>query len=344
VSVRPRAAVLGAGAWGTALASHIARRHPVTLWLRDPALAAQMNRQRENAKYLPGVQLSDAIAVQTDLPATLSWLAQDDASGHEALVVVATSVAGLRPTLQALARAWPAAPEKLRLIWLCKGIEQGSDRLPHQIVADVLPQAVGAPLCGPSFAQELARQLPAALALATRDDALAALAVRVLHFDALRIYRSHDVLGVELGAALKNVVAIATGICDGLQLGLNARAALITRGLAEISRLGVAMGASAQTFMGLTGLGDLVLTCTGELSRNRRVGLELAAGHRLTQVLQGLGHVAEGVACVHAALALAHRFGVELPIAQAVEHVLGGQLQPAQAVAALLAREPRKEI
>jgi glycerol-3-phosphate dehydrogenase (NAD(P)+) len=343
-----RIAVLGAGAWGTAIARHAAQAHPLLLWARDPALAAAIERDRRNERYLPGVELGESLRPASDLAATIGWLR---AAPHR-LLVLATSIAGLRPTLQRLAAldvdgglfgAASPTSSSIGFVWLCKGIERGTDLLPHEVVAQVLPHARAGALSGPSFAQEVAAGLPVALTVATTDAPLGQSTVRAFHLGAARIYRSDDLLGVELGGALKNVVAVATGICDGLRLGGNARAALVTRGLAEMSRLGVAMGARAETFMGLTGLGDLVLTCTGDLSRNRRVGLELAAGRSLDQVLASLGHVAEGVACVSAAQALGRRHGVDLPIVDAVAAVLSGQWSPAEAVRGLLAREPKRE-
>ncbi len=343
-----RIAVLGAGAWGTAIARHAAQAHPLFLWARDPALVAAIERDRRNERYLPGVELGESLRPASDLAATIGWLR----AAPQRLLVLATSIAGLRPTLQRLAAldvdgglfgaASPTA-SSIGFVWLCKGIERGTDLLPHEVVAQVLPHARAGALSGPSFAQEVAAGLPVALTVATTDAALGQATVSAFHLGAARIYRSDDLLGVELGGALKNVVAVATGICDGLRLGGNARAALVTRGLAEMSRLGVAMGARAETFMGLTGLGDLVLTCTGDLSRNRRVGLELAAGRSLDQVLASLGHVAEGVACVSAAQALGRRHGVDLPIVDAVAAVLSGQWSPAEAVRGLLAREPKRE-
>jgi len=229
------------------------------------------------------------------------------------------------------------------VVWLCKGLESDTGLLPHAVAAQALRAAAGGVLSGPSFAQEVAAGLPVALTVASFDDALQAATVQALHHGAARIYRSDDVVGVELGGALKNVMAIAAGIGDGLALGQNARAALITRGLAEIARLGAALGARPETFMGLTGLGDLVLTRTGDLSRNRRVGLALASGEPLAAIVARLGHVAEGVACAAAADALAARHAVQMPIVAGVNAVLRGQLDAREAVEALLAREPKPE-
>jgi glycerol-3-phosphate dehydrogenase (NAD(P)+) len=328
-----RIAVLGAGAWGTALARHASMRHPVTLWVRDPALAASIAERRENLRYLPGVTLDGPVDATADLPRAV-----DGAD----LLVIATSVAGLRPVAAALAgsaRARRAAP----LLWLCKGLEAQTALLPHQVMAQAWPSVGCGALSGPSFAQEVAAGLPVALTVASARAEPARAAVDAFHHGAARIYRSADVVGVEVAGALKNVMAIATGISDGLGLGLNARAALLTRGLAEIGRYGEALGARPETFMGLAGVGDLVLTCTGDLSRNRRVGLELAGGRSLDAILAALGHVAEGVACCRAVTASAARLGVELPITAAVAAVLFEGRPPRDAVASLLAREPKAE-
>ncbi|MFP5405080.1 MAG: NAD(P)H-dependent glycerol-3-phosphate dehydrogenase [Gammaproteobacteria bacterium] len=332
-----RIAVFGAGAWGTALATHAGARHEVLLWTRDAALAATIGASRVNARYLPGVALPLSIGATADLDDACSWLGE----GPDAVVVLATSVAGMRPMLQVLAER--LQPGIAGLVWLCKGIERDTSALPHRIAAETLPGLGHAVLSGPSFAQEVAAGLPVALTVASRVDFLRRAAQNAFHHGSARIYGSDDIIGVELGGALKNVIAIAAGISDGLQLGNNARAALITRGLAEIARLGVAMGARATTFTGLTGLGDLVLTCTGDLSRNRRVGLALAAEEPLAQIVERLGHVAEGVPCAGAALALAAAHHVELPIVAAVQAVLEGRRTPNDAVRELLARQPRDE-
>lgn len=331
-----RIAIFGAGAWGTALAVHAALRHEVMLWARDDALVAALRRERRNARYLPQVELAPAIDFSADATAVCDWLATPGS-----LAVIATSVAGLRPTLRTLDPALPAS--LAGAIWLCKGIEADSGRLAHQVAAEELHRHACGVLSGPSFAQEVAAGLPVALTIASNDEALRRAAIDAFHHGRARIYRSDDVVGVELGGALKNVMAIAAGICDGLALGQNARAALITRGLAETARLGAAMGARAETFMGLTGLGDLVLTCTGDLSRNRQVGLALASGESLAASVARLGHVAEGVRCAAAAEALARTHGVEMPIVSAVNAVLSGAQVPRDAVLALLAREPRNE-
>jgi len=250
------------------------------------------------------------------------------------------TTSGLRATLRAVRAAGGAAP----IVWLCKGFESGGALLPHQVCAEELDAGVPrAVLSGPSFAEEVAKGLPAALALASSDRAYAREAARALHGTSLRIYPSEDVIGVEAAGAVKNVMAIAAGVSDGLELGLSARAALITRGLAEMTRLGVALGGKAETFMGLAGAGDLVLTCTGDLSRNRRVGLALARGTALADVLAGLGHTAEGVLTARAVAALASRLGIDMPITRAVCRVLDDPGQARAAVQELLAREQRTE-
>jgi glycerol-3-phosphate dehydrogenase (NAD(P)+) len=329
-----RVAILGAGAWGTALACHARARHPVTLWVRDPAQAEAIAREGENARYLPGVRLDGPIDVTADLGRAV---AEAD------LLVIGTSVAGLRPVAQRLAAQWAGAGTPPPVLWLCKGLEADSALLPHQVMAQAWPGAASGALSGPSFAQEVAAGLPVALTVAATRPEVAQAAVDAFHHGAARIYRTDDVVGVEVAGALKNIMAIATGIADGLGLGLNARAALLTRGLAEIGRYGAALGARAETFMGLAGVGDLVLTCTGDLSRNRRVGLALARGETLGAVLASLGHVAEGVACCRAVRDSARRLGVDMPITEAVGDVLFAGRAPRDAVAALLARGPRAE-
>jgi glycerol-3-phosphate dehydrogenase (NAD(P)+) len=335
--------VVGAGAWGTAVAVQASERHAVTLLARDAVHALAMQSDRANSKYLPGVTLPAALHVA--LPAAMTPAAW--AGTH--LVVVATPLSGLR---HALAHTGSAP-----VVWLCKGLELGTGLLGHEIAAAVCPGRSTAVLSGPSFADEVARGQPTALVAASTDAALAERVAQVFRSDALRVYTSDDPVGVEVGGALKNVLAIATGLCDGLGAsdanaeservsmapGLNARAALITRGLAEMTRLGVALGAQAPTFMGLSGLGDLVLTATGALSRNRQVGLGLAQGLPLAQVLASLGHVAEGVTTAPVVLARAQRLGVDMPITQAVVAVLQGALTPLEGVQRLMTRDPRRE-
>ncbi len=326
-----RLAVLGAGAWGTALAAHWAGPHDVVLWGRNAAELAAMRTQRVNARYLPGCPLPAALAFEADF---------DAAADAAELIVVSVPTHALRATLAALARQ-PTLPP---LIWVCKGFEPGSGKLPHQLVAECLPPNVRAGvLSGPSFAQEVARGCPTALTLASTDAALAQRLAEALSGQRMRIYAHNDVVGVEIGGALKNVMAIAAGICDGLALGHNARAALVTRGLAEMTRLGVRLGGHAETFMGLSGLGDLILTATGDLSRNRQVGLQLAQGRPLDAILAELGHVAEGVPTAREVDARAATLGVDLPITRAVCRILNGALPAAEAVDALLNREIRTE-
>ena len=322
-----RVAVLGAGAWGTAIATVLAARLEVTLWARDRAQAESLARTRRNERYLPRVEIPAAVRISSTLA---------DTAGAQ-LFLAATPVAGLREVLQGMDKRAP-------VVWLCKGFEEGTGLLPHQIAE----QARGAgarcgALSGPSFADEVARGLPCALTLAARDAGFAREAAALLHGGRMRVYYSADLVGVEIGGAVKNVMAIAAGISDGLGLGYNARAALITRGLAEIARLGVAMGASTETIFGLTGAGDLILTATGDLSRNRRVGLQLAQGLSLGKILQDLGHVAEGVQSAREVARLAAAKKVDMPVSDAVNAVLQGKLTPKAAVEQLLSRDPKQE-
>ena len=340
-----RILVLGAGAWGTALAIHAARQaagHRVCLWARDAQQAAQMRSARANARYLPGMLLPPALEV-----ASGPWA---DRAATAELIVVGTPMAALRETLGALAGC------RVPVAWLCKGLETadggaGGGLLGHEIQAEVAPQVSAGVLSGPSFAQEVARGQPTALVAASPHAAVRDALVAALHGPALRVYANDDVVGVEVGGAVKNVLAIAAGVLDGLasapaggpRPGLNARAALVTRGLAEMTRLGLALGARADTFMGLSGLGDLVLTATGDLSRNRKVGLLLAEGRPLPEALASLGHVAEGVLCAPAVVQRARALGVEMPIAECVLGLLQGRIDPARAVALLMGRGPTAE-
>jgi len=325
-----RIAVLGAGAWGTAIAVHLSQRCEVTLWARDPALCAALNAARVNARYLPQQPLPPHLRVTSDLPHAL----------EAELALIAVPTHALRETLQRMEESgWRGGA-----IWLCKGFEPHTGKLPHQVCDEVrtrgLPSGV---LSGPSFAEEVARGLPTAVTLASADVAFARDTARVLHGGSLRVYCGDDVVGVEVAGAMKNVMAIAAGICDGLALGYNARAALITRGLAEIMRLGTRLGGRAETFMGLAGLGDLILTCTGDLSRNRRVGLRLGAGDCLAQILADLGHVAEGVNTAREVDRLADSVGVDMPITRAVCRVLEDHEAGRAVVQELLQREPKFE-
>jgi glycerol-3-phosphate dehydrogenase (NAD(P)+) len=325
-----RIAILGAGAWGSALAASLSSAHTVSLWTRSRADCEAITSRRES-RYLPGIAIPAAVEIEADLARAIA--------GCD-LVLVATAASGLRDTARAVA-ALNASPS---LVWACKGFETQTELLPHQVIAQTLPGASRvAALSGPSFALEVARGQPTALVLASNELAFASEVAAALNSSRLRIYSNADVIGVELGGALKNVIAIAAGICDGLELGRNARAALVTRGLAEVSRLGVAMGGHPETFNGLAGLGDLVLTCTGELSRNREVGVRLAQGKALEAVLEELGHVAEGVVSARAARAHARSHQVEMPITDAVCAVLFEGRRAPEAVERLLARDPRAE-
>ena len=325
-----RIAILGAGAWGSALAVTLSRAHEVRLWTRDATHLEGIARTRES-KYLPGIALTDAIALEPDCMQAIR---------ESELAIVATSTEGMAPTLARIA----AVAGDASFLWACKGFDPSTGRLPHEIVSTILPgcRRAGA-LSGPSFALEVARNLPAALTIASANADFAISIAASLNQSPLRMYSSQDVMGVELGGALKNVMAIAAGISDGLGLGANARAALVTRGLAEMARLGVRMGGHPETFVGLTGAGDLILTATGDLSRNRRVGLRLAERVPLETILAELGHVAEGVHSARSALALSVRHDVEMPITKAVCAVLFEGLEPMRAVGNLLAREPKRE-
>ncbi len=322
-------AVLGAGAWGTAMAVKLAARFPVRLWARDAGQAEAMRATRRNARYLPASVLPRSIHITSSL---------DEALAGARCVIVATPVAALVSTIAAVRDG------RLPVLWLCKGFLVDGDavKLPHQRIAPLRTGGWGL-LSGPSFAQEVAIDAPTALTLAGSSIAFAEEWAGVLRDDTLRIYASDDVVGVEVGGAVKNVLAIATGICDGLRLGDNARAALVTRGLAEMSRLAGLLGGRRETLMGLSGLGDLVLTCTGALSRNRQVGLRLAEGKALSQIQQELGHVAEGIYAARAVHLLAARERLDLPISAAVFSVLYGGVAPRAAVGALLRREPARE-
>ena len=324
--------VLGAGAWGTALAISASARHPTLLWARDPAQAEAMRLQRRNARYLDAAEFPATLQITDDFDAAV-------AHARDGLLIVATPMSGLAPVLSAL----PPSSQAPGLYWLCKGFQEGTGLLGHELAQQIWPGGRVGVLSGPSFAQEVAAGQPTALVAASHDPRLGEQAVAAFHGDSLRIYTSDDPIGVEVGGAVKNVMAIATGLADGLQLGFNARAALITRGLAEMVRLGVALGARADTFMGLSGLGDLVLTATGDLSRNRTVGLRLAQGQPLAQIVAELGHVAEGVLSAATVLKRAQALGVEIPITAAVVDVLEARATPRQGVERLMGRGPRTE-
>ena len=336
--------VLGAGAFGTAMAVHAALQPQgpaVTLWARSAAQLQQLRREGCNTRYLPGIALPPGLALASGDPAVL-------AAGAD-LVVVATPMAALREVLGQL-RACTAP-----VAWLCKGLEAAPPvqapgappalgLMAHEVCAQVAPGLQAGVLSGPSFAMEVARGQPTALVAASIHARVREALVQAFHGPTMRVYANEDIVGVEVGGAVKNVLAIATGLCDGLALGLNARAALVTRGLAEMTRLGLALGARTDTFMGLSGLGDLVLTATGDLSRNRRVGQLLAQGHTLAQAVASLGHVAEGVYCARTVVQRARALGVDMPISEAVVALLDGNLDPAQALAQLMARGPVDEL
>ena len=345
--------VLGAGAWGTALAVSATRAthsgsagHQVSLWARGAAHVQALQAERVNSRYLPGVVL----------PANLQLKGGDESKLARAvhgqdLVILATPVSAVRPLLLALRHV------DVPVVWLSKGFESPVDAGPdmasvpgsfglmvHEVQAQIAPDLKAGVFSGPSFALEVAHGQPTALVAASQHVDVRNALVAAFHGPSLRVYASDDLVGVEVGGAVKNVMAIAAGLCDGLGLGLNARAALITRGLAEMTRLGVALGARAETFTGLSGMGDLVLTATGDLSRNRKVGLLLAQGKTLNEVLGSLGHVAEGVYCARTVVQRAALLGVDMPIAQCVVALLDGRLKAPQAVALLMDRGPKTEL
>ena len=332
--------VLGAGAWGSALAMSAAQHpagHVVTLWARDAAQASNMRAERQNRRYLPGIAFPSSLTMADgDFAALLR--------GAD-LVIVATPMAALRNMLQALHGC--TAP----VAWLCKGFEAvpadhpgAYGLLAHEVQTQVAPELIAGVFSGPSFAQEVALGQPTALVAASPHAQVRDALVSAFHSPSVRVYANEDIVGVEVGGAVKNVLAIATGLCDGLALGLNARAALITRGLAEMTRLGLALGARPDTFMGLSGLGDLVLTATGDLSRNRRVGMLLAQGKSLQQAVESLGHVAEGVYSARTVAQRAALLGVDMPITRAAVALLDGEIQPDAAVAMLMGRGPAQEL
>ncbi len=330
----PRLAVVGAGAWGTTLAVMLSAREPVTLLARDQAHALQLRGDAENRRYLPGVALGDAVAVSAD-PAALRSASE--------LLVVAVPSAAMRATAASIAEFVPAATV---LLSVAKGIEHGTLLRMTQVIATQVPAAAGhvAALSGPNLALEIARGLPAAAVVGAKDDAVSRRAVDILASQTFRLYRNRDVIGVELAGALKNIVAIVAGAVETLGAGDNAKAAITTRGLAEITRLGVAMGANPLTFAGLAGIGDILATSTSALSRNHRLGVELAAGRKWSEIEGTLAGVAEGAYTVLSALALAKRHAVEMPIAQEVHAVLYEGKDVQASLADLLSRESKDEI
>jgi len=327
-------AVAGAGSWGTALAVQLARNgQPTRLWGHQAEHCARLTRERCNRRYLPGVSFPDGLQIVDAIEVALSGC--DD-------LLLAVPLRGLRAVLHTVARC---GRPRLRVVWACKGIEAGTRRLVHEIVAEELGEALpSAVLSGPTFAAEVAAGQPTAALIASADADLARDFVARLHGGALRVYSGTDVIGVEVAGAVKNVLAIAAGVADGLGLGANTRAAVVTRGLAEMTRLGVALGGRGETFTGLAGLGDLVLSCTDDQSRNRRLGLALARGRTLEQALAVIGQAVEGVGTARELGSLAGQLGVEMPIAAQVARVLSGACQPREAVEALLAREPTREV
>jgi glycerol-3-phosphate dehydrogenase (NAD(P)+) len=325
-------AVLGGGAWGTVLAQLAAARgNAVALWEFDATAAAELARDRRNTRSAPAFRLDAKVDVTNDLVAAVR--------GRDVLVVVVPSDT-VRATLTAAA---PALATGVVVVCASKGLEPETHLTMADVVAEAAPGLRVALLSGPSFAQEIAEGKPAALVSASRDAGANEAVIAALGGERFRIYSSDDVVGVAIGGALKNVIAIAVGCCDGLGFGNNARAALITRGLAEMGRLAVRMGAHPLTLSGLAGLGDLVLTCTGELSRNRQVGLALARGEQVPGILAALGHVAEGIGTARTARALAEKLGVDLPITRAVATVLHDGKTAREAVGELLSRDVRAE-
>ncbi|QWE20510.1 NAD(P)H-dependent glycerol-3-phosphate dehydrogenase [Polynucleobacter sp. AP-Kolm-20A-A1] len=334
--------LLGAGAWGTAMAVQAARhlQGEVCLWSRSADQLAEIQKSGENLSYLPGIELPQNLLFESDFTKLIKKLSSND------LLVIATPMSGLSETI---AQVLKIAEHPLNIIWLCKGLEPKTALLPHQVVeredklhSHGLVHSYGA-LSGPSFAREVGAGMPCALTVASISPKLCERVQAAFHHGNMRVYSSDDLIGVELGGAIKNVLAIAAGIGDGLDLGLNARAAVLTRGLAEMMRIVKAAGGRPETCMGLTGVGDLILTATGDLSRNRRVGLELAAGKSLQEILAGLGHVAEGVLCAAAVGDLAKRLNVEMPITAMMGEVLSGKLTPSEAVKKLMGRDPKIE-
>ena len=328
--------VLGAGAWGTALAIHIAKKHNVILWARDSSHVSGMEKSRANPLYLGDFTFPKNLSLENNLDLAIE-------SAEILISVVPTS--GFRSVLDYIQRINKNIP----IIWANKGLEKGTANLPHEVAIEVLGDAntnnerhFGV-ISGPSFAAELVRSLPTAVTMASTNNRLSSIAATLFHHSNMRIYTSSDLVGVSVGGALKNVIAIASGISDGMGFGNNARAALITRGLTEISRFGVALGAKPETFNGLAGAGDLVLTCTGEYSRNREVGIRLAKGQHLKEILNGLGHVAEGVFTAAEVIGRSKQLGIEMPITQEVNNVIHNGKSPREAVLDLLGRSIKQE-
>jgi glycerol-3-phosphate dehydrogenase (NAD(P)+) len=327
-----RISIIGSGSWGTALAVILADHGlPITLWSHNPAVAEDINSNRINSSYLPDVKIPATVRATPDLAETLS----------SPLIISVLPSKAVRKTAMQIAELGPKPGTVL--VSCTKGIEHDSGKLMSQVLADCLPDCRMAVLSGPNLAVEIARRIPAASVIGSDQTDLLEPLQRIFSVKGFRAYTSDDILGIQLGGALKNVYAIAAGVCDGLGLGLNARAALITRGLAEMTRLGVALGARAETFTGLAGMGDLILTCTGDLSRNRRVGLALARGEAVAQAQASLGHVAEGVFTASEVQRRARACGVDMPITDAVCRVIETPGSAAAVVRELLARNAKPE-
>lgn len=330
---RPRVAVLGAGSWGTALAALSARNgHPTVIWGRDPQQIAAIATRHENPRYLPGIPLPPELEATTDLATAVH--------GADRILVVTPSHA-FADTVRALA---PHRRPGIGLAWATKGFEPGSGRFLHEVAEEIL--GAGEPLAvvtGPSFAREVALGLPTAVTVQSREPEFAQAIASILHGPTFRAYTGSDLLGAELGGAMKNVLAVATGVADGMELGTNARAGLITRGLNEMLRLNAALGGRPETLMGLAGLGDLVLTCTGDLSRNRRLGLALGRGQSIAEAVQAIGQVVESLQTADEVSRLAQRHGLDLPIAEHVRRVLHEEITPREGLESLLAREQKPE-
>src|SRR6185312_12534041 len=332
MSAKPTVAVLGAGSWGTALAAVLARNGvPTTLWGRDADAVAQMRATHRNTRYLPELELPAELTLSGELESTVR-AAQ--------VVMIVTPSHAFGALLEQIA---PQIASGAGLAWATKGFDPASGRFLHELVATRLPGTAAAIVTGPSFAREVAQGLPTAVTVHSASPAFAQQIAQMLHSTHFRAYTGNDVIGAELGGAMKNVLAVATGVADGMQLGLNARAGLITRGMNEMLRLGAALGAQAQTLMGLAGLGDLVLTCTGDLSRNHRFGVSLGRGVPLKQALADIGQVVEGAVTADEVMRLAQRHDLDLPISQHVQAVLRGDMTPTDALQSLLARERKPE-
>ncbi|HET6431991.1 NAD(P)H-dependent glycerol-3-phosphate dehydrogenase [Dyella sp.] len=332
MSTRPTLAVLGAGSWGTALAALTARNGvPTRLWGRDAQALAAMAQSHRNQRYLPDLELPSSLRYESDLREALRGVA---------VVLIVVPSHAFAAMLDEIA---PLLEPDAAIAWASKGFEPGTGRFLHELVAEKLPGRPAAVVTGPSFAKEVAAGLPSAVTVHSDDQAFAKELAGLLHAPNLRAYSGSDVLGAELGGAMKNVLAVATGVADGMQLGLNARAGLITRGMNEMLRLGMALGAKPETLMGLSGLGDLVLTCTGDLSRNRRLGLALGKGVALDEAVRQIGQVVESVLTADEVARLAQKHGLDLPIASGVRAVLHGEVTPVEGLRALMAREQKPE-